>query len=343
MPESFSVRPSDLASDLDDAAAMLAARHRRDRLRFPILPERFEDAAETRRSLQETASFAQGVAAIDADGRLAGFLFAIRILPAPTSAAARFATPRSTMMFAHGHAAGPGSDAYAVYHALYAAISREWVRDGLFHHVAHVPRGSAEEPWFELGFGRSRAVAARDLLPLDDAVISSRVEVRLAGPDDVASVLGVCNSGTAFHTRSPVFSPDTHRETDRALREELDKAVADETQAIFLARSEGQDAGMLWIGPGRGSPMFTPDRSAYIGDTAVVEQSRRSGVGGALLQAALSWALEREYRHVTLHFATANAVSRSFWTGHGFEPVMYHVERRIDERILWAGEAYAPA
>lgn len=94
--------------------------------------------------------------------------------------------------------------------------------------------------------------------------------------------------------------------------------------------------GLLWIQPPKGSPLFTPDDSCYIGDTAVLPGERGGGVGTAVLSSALSWARDRGYAHATLHFATANPVSSSFWQGHGFQPVMFHLRRRLDERIAWA-------
>jgi len=333
----MSVRPFDSSLDLDDAAAILAARHRGDRLRFPILPASFEDESVVRQSLQETASFATGVAATGTEGRLTGFLLGIRRLPSPGDLDARFTTPRSTMMFAHGHAVSEKFDSFAAYHALYTELAQDWVRDGFFDHVVHVPAGRSEQPWFELGFGRHFAVAARGLQLLSGEV-TSRIEVRLAGAEDVDCVMELSSSGSSFHASSPIFMPDMHRDTDRAFKEELARALVDEKQAVLLAHEKGQSVGMLRIAPARGSAMFLPDKSANIGDTAVVEQSRRLGVGSALLRASIAWARNNGYEHLTLRFHTANAQARSFWTGHGFEPVMYHLSRHIDERILWARE-----
>lgn len=55
-----------------------------------------------------------------------------------------------------------------------------------------------------------------------------------------------------------------------------------------------------------------------------------------MLDAAVGWARERGYPHATLHFVAANPLSSAFWKGHGFTPVMYHLRRHLDERILWA-------
>jgi len=217
---------------------------------------------------------------------------------------------------------------------MYAALAEEWVRDGLFEHIVHVPSGPAEQPWFDLGFGRHTAVATRDLRPVDD--VSARVEVRIAGPEDLATALEICDSGTDFHATSPILIPVTHSDTDHALREKLKKALEDEAQAVLLAHDGDRDTGILWIQPGVSSPLATPEKALYIGDTAVLEKSRGAGVGRALLNAAIQWAGDHGYEHLLLHFVTANALSRSFWTNNGFEPVMYHLRRSVDDRIAWA-------
>src|SRR5438093_13017955 len=60
---------------LEDGAALLAARHARDRRAEPLLPKRYEDPAEARTLLEETwrADGASGSAA-SREGRLVGYL-----------------------------------------------------------------------------------------------------------------------------------------------------------------------------------------------------------------------------------------------------------------------------
>jgi GNAT superfamily N-acetyltransferase len=100
-----------------------------------------------------------------------------------------------------------------------------------------------------------------------------------------------------------------------------------------LARYEGDEVGVIKVESCRGSPLFIPEGSACIGSTAVQSDILRAGVGTANVEAALEWAREHEYRAATLHFATANPRSVPFWTGLGFQPVMWHLRRRLEERI----------
>jgi GNAT superfamily N-acetyltransferase len=152
-------------------------------------------------------------------------------------------------------------------------------------------------------------------------------------------VYEITASGNAFHARPPMFTPYVEPWTEAAVRTELREALADEGQAIHLASIGSKAVGVLWVQGPKGSPFFTPDDACYIGDTAVLPGARGSGAGAAMLDSALAWARERGYRHATLHFVPANPLSSAFWKGQGFVPVMYHLRRHIDERILWAKPA----
>ena len=162
------------------------------------------------------------------------------------------------------------------------------------------------------------------------------MEVRRAGPEDLDAVYRLSLEEARFHARAPIFRPYVERDTRDAVREATRKGLEDEGQAVFIARTDGRDAGVIEVGTHLFSPLFTPDDAVSIGDTAVVEDARGAGVGAALTDAALAWARERDYRAVHLHFATPNPLSVPFWTGLGFTPVMWHMRRRLDERIAWA-------
>ena len=99
------------------------------------------------------------------------------------------------------------------------------------------------------------------------------------------------------------------------------------------------DVGVISVGPGLGSPLYVPDGGAYIAATAVLPGERGAGIGAALVDAAIRWAADNGHLAACLHFATANPTSPSFWTGVGFTPVMAHMRRRLDERILTGGAA----
>jgi GNAT superfamily N-acetyltransferase len=184
-----------------------------------------------------------------------------------------------------------------------------------------------------LGFGRVNAVAVRDLAPIDRRVATD-VQVRAATPDELDIVEQLVDEEAVFHAGSPIFRPYQRDDTAQAVRAQLATALATDAHAFLIARRDGRDVGVVSIEPGLGSPLYVPDRAAYIAATAVLPNERGSGAGAALADAAFAWARDHGYLAACLHFSTANAMSTSFWTGVGFTPVMAHLRRRLDERIL---------
>ena len=185
-----------------------------------------------------------------------------------------------------------------------------------------------------LGFGRVNAVVVRDLTPLERPPASD-VEVRVATPDELDVVDRLVDEEVGFHAGSPMFRPYRRDETADAVRAELATELASDDHAFLIARREGQDVGVISVGPAVGSPMYVPDGAAYIAATAVTPDARESGAGAALVEAAFAWARDHGHPTVCLDFSTANATLTSFWTGVGFTPVMVHLRRRLDEqRIL---------
>jgi GNAT superfamily N-acetyltransferase len=318
-----------------DAGALLAARHKRERRRFPLLPAGPEDAAVAASLVAGTLRFAEGVALLDERGDLAGFLTAVEQTTDPASPMARYSPRHASLHLVHAHAVAADTDAGRAYALLFGELAARMLTRGVIDHVAHVPIGdpATEAAWVGLGFGRVNVVAIRDLASTSRTPPAD-VEVRAAGVGELDVVDALVDEESIFHAASPIFRPYVREQTSAAVRAQLAADLASDDHAVLVARHDGRDVGVLCIGPGLGSPLYVPDAGAYIGPTAVLPAARRLGVGGALVNAAFSWAAKRGYRAACLHMATANVTSVSFWTGIGFVPVMAHMRRRLDDRIL---------
>jgi GNAT superfamily N-acetyltransferase len=322
-------------ADGDVAGTLLAARHTRERARFGLLPAAYEDPAPAAALVREVLPFCEAVAAVDERDDLVGFLTAFESAPDPSSPMARYLPERASVHLAHGHAVTSHVDPAPVYAALFAELAGRAVDRGVTDHVVHVPIGdpATEAAWVALGFGRSSVVAIRDLAPIDRPAPSD-VEVRVATPDERDLVDRLTDEESVFHAASPIFRPYRREATADAVRAELAAELARDDHAYLIARRAGRDVGVLAIGPALGSPLYVPDGAAYIAATAVLPDQRGAGVGAALFDAAVGWATDHGHLAACLHFSTANTTSSSFWTGIGFTPVMAHLRRRLDERIL---------
>ncbi len=270
-----------------------------------------------------------------ATGELVGCLTSFVSAPDPASPMARYAPPRCALHLVHGHAVAAEVDPLRAYNALFGELAERAMQRGVTDHVVHVPLGdpAIEGAWVALGFGRANVVAVRDLAPLGRPPTPD-VEVRVAAAEELDVVDRLVDEEPAFHAASPMFLPYVRAATAAAVRRQIAADLVDADHAFLVARRAGRDIGVLSVGPGLGSPLYVPDGAAYIASTAVLRDERGSGAGAALVDAAFAWARARGHRTACLHFATANATSTSFWTGAGFVPVMAHLRRRLDERIL---------
>jgi ribosomal protein S18 acetylase RimI-like enzyme len=109
---------------------------------------------------------------------------------------------------------------------------------------------------------------------------------------------------------------------------------------LLVAENGGRLVGMVLLLPGRdqdGAGDLVPGLRHLTG-LAVRPESQRSGVGSALLDAAVREAADREAAHVTLWTAEDNAVAQRLFVSRGFAPtgrsardgggtVMLHFER----------------
>jgi GNAT superfamily N-acetyltransferase len=325
---------------VDEAGALVAARHAVERAHCALLPAGPCDPAVAASIVAGTLRFCEGHAALDHDGRLVGFLAGFEQVPDPTTPMARYLPARASVMLVQGHAVAADVDPYPVYADLFGALAARRLDDGVVDHVVHVPilTPTVEAAWIALGFGRTSTFAVRDLDPTGRPRPAG-VEVRIATPDDLDAVDRLVDEEAVFHAGSPILRPYLREQTRAAVRAELAAHLASDDHAFLVARRGRADVGVLSVEPGTGSPLYIPDGAAYVASTAVLPSERGGGVGAALADAAFDWCREHGHRGACLHFATANRTSSAFWTGIGFVPVMAHLRRRLDERILTARPA----
>lgn len=325
------------SSHLPAAAELLAARHRRDRVREPRLPAAFEQAEATLPHIAHAFDTpgARGVVALR-DGTPAGYLIAAPQLLPQTHAMSQYFPLRGAFAWYPHHAVAPGDDAYSVYRAMYAHLADSLVRSGVFAHFIETPARDveAQEALFSLGFGRDLCAAVRDVdRPVDEG---ADVDIHVASAEDIDVIMALVDELTLHHALSPIFFPAVP-EAKPAQRELQQNILADPANAHFVAYRYGRALGMqTFMTRGLLNPMCAPERSVYLFQGIVSKGARFAGVGKALLARTMVWARDQGYHYCALHYATANLEGAAFWTSQRFEPVSYRGCRRIDERAVWA-------
>jgi GNAT superfamily N-acetyltransferase len=330
-------RPMD-EGDVESAARLLAARHREDRVRTPVLSARYEEPAAVRPFIEQLLArpMSRGVIGL-ADGEPAGFMIGLVTLVPPTAWFTPFIEPRSGQVLYQAHAA-TGAEAAELYRHMYAAIAPRWLAHGCFAHFVEIHAGdeTAMDAWFSLGFGQALTFAVRDTSPVPaDPERAAGVEIHQASAEDIEVVLKLNDDLARHHNASPIFLPYLP-ETEAAQREHQQELLEDLENAHFIAYRDGEPVGMQTFHPPDMQEMARPEAGIYLFGGITVPGGRGGGVGTALLRHSMDWAREQGYAHCALHYFTANIPGARFWTRSGFRPLTERLIRRVDERIAWA-------
>jgi GNAT superfamily N-acetyltransferase len=326
---------------LDEAAALLAWRHREDRIAAPILPARYEDPAEAMpvlRALLATEGM-HGVVALRG-GHLLGFLCGAPVLRPADYLFAGFAPPRSGDIpdAAYAIAAGAPPD---LLRRLYGQVAAPWVARGLNTHFASAPaRAAWTEAWADLDFGRLVALGARETVPVaKPSRPPAGITFRLATPADGNAMRTAIVPFFRSFASPPQFLPFAE-EAIPAQRRFAAGLLADGACATWLAvDAEGSLLSFLvFVGPDSPhwsqTPLQTPESSVYLQIAYTVPEARNAGLGAALVGHAMAWAHDVGYVYCLADWITASRAA-IFWQRQGFYPLTYWLRRTVDPRASW--------
>ena len=308
------------AEHLPKAAALFLAGYREKREREPTLPSRHEDARVVLAKLMDLAQRSLGVVAIR-NGRLVGFLLG-QTLPSFRGKRTAYSPEWANAAQADGRR--------DIYLAMYAGLSSRWVADGCLTHLisflAHDGQVADGLSWME--FGLTAVDAIRDLRAV--AGTAADVPIRRAGGDDAEAVLTLCRALQEHLAAAPIFRPLT----DRMERNMVEKRLADSNCALWLAWCDDEPAAYMHIQPANPTAAYIIEdpKTASIKAAFTKECYRGRGLGLALLNRALEWALSAGYERCAVDFEPQNIPAARFWMKH-FRPVCYTMIRRVDGRI----------
>ena len=308
---------------LDEAARLLAERHRRHRAVEPLLPARFESPAD---ALEEVASAwrlegASGVTAFR-DGRAVGFVFG---------------SPRDAGVWGENRwvdYAGQAAEEAEDLRDLYAAAAERWVDEGAGNHYVLVPTfGYAQlEAWFRFGFGQQQGHGLRPVTGGTHAPPSDNVEVRKPTPGDVDQLIDVDLALPRHQRESPVFSRRP-LPTEQESRDDWARTFAAGEEELFIGCIDGKPVGVWSVVDGSRASYFQsvarPEQSCYLGYAAVLPNFRGTGVGVAVTEAAFAWAGEAGYTSMGTDWRVTNLLASRFWPRRGFRTTFLRLYRHI--------------
>lgn len=296
---------------LDDVAALIAREHQHVSARGVPLPSRFLDAAACRSELQ--ALLLEGYSGFVA--RRGSHVVAL--MCGRTSEGVGFVP-------AHGVAVEPGvSDPSRVMAELFAELAPVLVVGGAVRFtVDHVDDERVAIALFDLGFGRGGVFAVRST---DAIEVESTVEIRVGTAADLDSIAALGHAEFRYRAAPPMYATEHQRSLadTRAVHERLLEGGA----IHLIGRRRGRDVGLLTIEPTSPAPRLCAADVPYIGATATDPDSRGTGVGRALVAAALERGRVDGHETMSVDFDARNLLSRPFWTDNGFRRTGYRLRR----------------
>jgi ribosomal protein S18 acetylase RimI-like enzyme len=304
---------------LPHAGELLAERHRAHRTSEPLLPRRYEDAAEAAAEVEALARAEGASGAVALRGsRVVGYLIGVRRSDETWGP--------NTWIEPAGHAVEQPEDL----RDLYGAAAARWVEEERVRHYAMAPASDEQlvQAWSRLSFGQQHAFGLREV-----PAASWPEGIRHATTADV-DVLVELDPLLQDHQRtSPVFSGGFHAGPEEELRAEILEDLAKEEVGDLLAERDGRVVGSFQIVPVELSSVHAglarPDGAALVSWAATRPDVRGSGAGLALTQAAFAWARGRGYKTMVTDWRVTNLLSSRFWPARGFRETFLRLYRHI--------------
>ncbi len=292
---------------LDDAAALLAARHARHREAEPLLPEAVDFRAELEQEWRQEG--ASGV--FCGDGYLIG-------------AASPFRGIWWLRIGIAGHAIEGDRERIR---DLYAAAAQRWVDEGHTMQVVFVPAHDAElvDAWFRLGFGGSAVLGMRETgagEPFD-----AGVEIRPGTPADFTDAARLQRELSASLLEAPSFS-DVPLQSLEEIEAEWREEENQDKYELFVAEREGRIVGHTLLYR-RAPDLRVPPGGIDLAQGSTEPAARGTGVGRALTEHVLRWARENGHPVMTTDWRITNLWASRFWPRRGFRFAFLRLYRSI--------------
>ena len=304
---------------VERAGALVAREHAVARQVRPELPAGFDTADVCAAALQRLRDSGHGGLVATDNGRTVAVMTAtVRQHPAGGQYA---------RLPAEGFAVDPDlADPTGVLAVTFGDLVSPLIASGVLrYYLVHTALPRLPEALSNLGFGRSGAYGVQ---PAAARRRSSAVAVRIAGVEHLDTVARLALVEIQHRSAAPMFAPPHAPPLADLVAEH--RALRENGAVHLLATLDGRDVGLLTVELSSPVPRLCPDGQPYIGPTATLPGARGRGVGHALVDTALTWAHDHDYRWISVDFETANPLSRPFWFNAGFRPAGYGVQRLVD-------------
>jgi ribosomal protein S18 acetylase RimI-like enzyme len=321
-----------------EAGSVLAQRHKRNRSKLPLLPERFEDSAVSAKAVEVLwqKKFKNGYAAFR-DGKMTAYLLG-DFTDQPWG--------RCGYVYLPGYALAEG-ESIAIIQDLYALLGEDWVKKGIFSHSLYISAAEADviDALFAIGFGKERVDALMDLraAAIPEVEEPSGITIRRAGKGDSDHLGGLSHIIMAALASAPYWHP-TAPEDWEEFREGWAELADDKEWTVWLALEKNQRSspvdealGMIGFHPEEedDSGMLVSPRTMELSVAATKPEARGRGINTVLTWHGLTQTQKEGFDICYTNWISSNLLASRFWPRFGFKDVAYRLSKRIDPMIAW--------
>ena len=306
---------------LSAAVELFACSYRREQEASPLLPSETIDNAERVCNAIKPLLSNPGVAVLR-DSQMVAFMLSGYRFP--------FKGQKAIIVPEYCHASVL-PDRRELYEIMYMRLANEWVRDHMYlHSIGHFAHDTVlRESLYQLGFGAIIAEALRDLSEVQGAHVTD-----IAEEPHIERLVNISIEESHYFRDAPIFIVKETEADERRVTLESSIREGDTYFAFYE-----NDAAGAYLGVGESASgtlkegfLLRGTCTAQIKHAFVKPHIRGKGIGKSLLQRAVCWSSEHEYKRLFVEFETANYFGGNFWRRH-FTPYLYFSVRYIDNTI----------
>ena len=158
---------------------------------------------------------------------------------------------------------------------------------------------------------------------MTSTVNESRPLIRRAEPADIRVLgeLGIALMQAHYTFDERRFLEPTHADA-AGYAQFLGSQLDDEDSVVLVAEHRGDIVGYVYAAVEPLSWKELRGECGFIHDLLIADHARQSGIGAALLDAAIEWLRERKMPRVVLGAAARNEAARRLFERRGFRPTM---------------------
>jgi hypothetical protein len=263
---------------IPESGKLLAGRHKRNRLKLPILPARFVEPRVAVKAVQALwqKKFKNGYAAFR-NGKMIAYLLG-ELVVQPWG--------RSGYVYLPGYALAEGESTNAI-QDLYTLLGDDWVKKGIFIHELYISAADTNiiEAFFNLDFGKERVDALMDLqtVVIPEVEEPSDVTIRLAGKGDNDHLGALSSIIFQSLANAPYWHPTVPEDWEE-LREGWSELADDKEWSVWLALEKGEALGTAGFRHEKeeDTSMLVSPQTMYLSVAATKPEARGRGISTAL-------------------------------------------------------------